>query len=514
MVDLLDQLHRDVVRDLEARDGVEPRLSLGLLRWFSPYVEEYVARVSAWQHFLALNWAPNEALLPFSLLRQIHASRAGRTCELLGDNPYSIRACHQCAMLHWKYSYDAPCDYSGMKGRLKRSGQAGHFVHNGLLPDYLKWVMGEAPCWASISAFPGSGTTADRRDLADRWSFIDRPRSVPPIVYRSSYADVIERPATPVKYGVCRAASVAKNRKSRRYVASEPNAYMGAQLGLMEVMDERLRKFGRHVSLRDAGVHRSLMRRPGMATIDLSDASDMISRRLCRRVLSREWFDMLSACRSTFVRFPDNDLIPLRTFAPMGNGFCFRILTLIVASCVAVSVDHPTWSVYGDDVIVDRRDFDHVCVSLRELGLVVNTTKSCCGRYTESCGLELLDGVEITPWRPKSVVTRGNRLWDPTAALHAGELGLDNVAHALMSSVERRLVVNRPMQRWEVKVLLQSSTQTDPADVDDLAGLYRWFMERSNEHFTRTVYNDNYKSFRTRKVPSYEELLWQRLVDL
>lgn len=482
MNDSIDSLHSALVNDLADRGSLPTRVIAGAMSYYSPYKVEYVARVSAWQKLLCLGYSEDIANLPVGLICPAIIKMVHSVAFLIGD-AIDVSIIHQIALLHWKYEVTMPPDYDGMKRRLSRSGSPCSPELIGMMRLFLT-RMGAAPTINELHGMTGSGTTADKVLPSLRWNFSSAPRNLDPSLYEIN-ARLPNATVTGIyRYGVCRAASVAKNRKSARYVASEPSAYMFAQLGIMRALDHVLQSlFGCRTPLWTPDLHREFLRGHNMATIDLSDASDMVSRRLCYAVLPKDWSELLFAARSSFISFPDGSLYPLRTFAPMGNGFCFRILTLIVATICSVSCDHK-WSVYGDDIICHRRDFDHLRHQLTSAGLIVNTMKSCSSQYIESCGLELYRGVDITPWHPHTLMTHGNGVIDLAAANMAGVRGLRHVADSIMSNIaalgiRQRYNVDYQCREFRLPIRVVRKSQRD---IDDVPGLLRWFCASCEEH--------------------------------
>jgi len=88
----------------------------------------------------------------------------------------------------------------------------------------------------------------------------------------------------------------------------------------------------------------------------------------------------------------------------MGNAFTFPLQTLIFANVAKVSLKSlglplwqadglPSYSVFGDDIIVDGRAFRRVCQLLERCGFIVNQTKSFNeGPFRESCGGDYFKG--------------------------------------------------------------------------------------------------------------------------
>lgn len=152
------------------------------------------------------------------------------------------------------------------------------------------------------------------------------------------------------------------------------------------------------------------------ATIDLKDASDLVSIELVKCLVPPEIWRVLDACRSTHARLPSGRKIKLEKFAPMGSALCFPIESLVFYSiCVAALVLNRvplqmalrSVYVYGDDIIVPTEHVQVVIDSLTLVGLAVNLDKSCYRSYfRESCGCDAWLGHDVTPQRIKKVPAR------------------------------------------------------------------------------------------------------------
>jgi len=145
----------------------------------------------------------------------------------------------------------------------------------------------------------------------------------------------------------------------------------------------------------------------GLATIDLSDASDSVSWSLIRELtkglpIARYLFGTRST--STVL---DGRVVRMSKFAPMGSALCFPIECFVFASIVELahrihygraSRGHLSGcSVYGDDIICPSEIYHLVVDILTSLGFVVNESKSfSSGSYRESCGVEYSHGALIT----------------------------------------------------------------------------------------------------------------------
>jgi hypothetical protein len=140
----------------------------------------------------------------------------------------------------------------------------------------------------------------------------------------------------------------------------------------------------------------------GLATLDLSAASDTISALLVQQVLSPEWFELLDIARSPFVTMPDGTVHELEKFSSMGNGYTFELESLLFL-CIARSITprslHSYISVYGDDIIIPQEYSEAMIERLNTLGFSVNSDKSFWhGPFRESCGSFTYNGTEVAPF--------------------------------------------------------------------------------------------------------------------
>ena len=200
---------------------------------------------------------------------------------------------------------------------------------------------------------------------------------------------------------------VPKNAKTHRPIAAEPTLNSYIQQGIGRYMRQRLRRFG--VDLNDQTINQGLAQRAqvdGFSTIDLSSASDTLCINLVQLLLPRKWFEMLDSVRCGFTEYKGRSFC-LSKFSSMGNAFTFELESLIFyALCSAVS-QHDV-SVYGDDLIVDNRDYQSVFRILNWAGFTVNDDKSFTAgsHFYESCGKHYFDSEEVTPCYQKDVCTR------------------------------------------------------------------------------------------------------------
>lgn len=187
-----------------------------------------------------------------------------------------------------------------------------------------------------------------------------------------------------------RFSTVPKNNKVRRPINVEAfgnlivQRHIGAQI--REVIKSNFYDLDRL-----AEVHANRISNPNLATIDFSNASDSISLALVKFLVPKRFFKLISQARSSFILGPDDQYYPLNKVSSMGNGFTFELMSLILVA-IARQFD-PTASVFGDDVIIEKKyaeDFISVCTAV---GFNVNLDKSFVdGPFRESCGANYHDG--------------------------------------------------------------------------------------------------------------------------
>lgn len=146
----------------------------------------------------------------------------------------------------------------------------------------------------------------------------------------------------------------------------------------------------------------------GLATIDLSSASDSITTQLVVELLPPGWFMLLNDLRvkSTDI---DGTVHPLEMFSSMGNGFTFELESLIFwalsrAVCY-LSGTKGKLSVYGDDIIISSLVAPRLARVFSWFGFKVNPKKSnWSGPLRESCGKHYHNSWDITPFYLKRPV--------------------------------------------------------------------------------------------------------------
>jgi hypothetical protein len=272
----------------------------------------------------------------------------------------------------------------------------------------MRWLLGDyVEAEAATSVRHGPGATIDGLLSYDKW-LLQLPSHLP----ITDHIDPLGRfPRSLGLQRYSRFAEVPKTAWTTRGICIEECGAQLLQQGIGQLMRRRFRRVGIDLS-NQWKTNVRLTSVPGFHTVDLSAASDSISVELVRSVFTgpelERWYEAMASCRSVFTEVKEargeSSLVLLRSFASMGNGFCFTLLTAFcAAACYAAArrVDnmipltrgafirtlHEHFAVYGDDIVCRDQFRDSLYVVLAQLGFVINTSKSSGdGPLRESCG--------------------------------------------------------------------------------------------------------------------------------
>jgi len=202
-----------------------------------------------------------------------------------------------------------------------------------------------------------------------------------------------------------------------RSIAVEPAINVFFQLGLGTSIRQRLRNNTGWDLDRAQDIHRLIAKESSstreFATLDLSNASDTVSKELVRLLLPAKWFEELNALRSP-ATLVDGHWHVLEKFSSMGNGYTFELETLIFSALTSVLLEksghqgllgHDLF-VFGDDIIIPTDTFSDVCAMLKYCGFLLNQEKSFNGpvMFRESCGGDYFDGHDVRPYSIKELI--------------------------------------------------------------------------------------------------------------
>lgn len=285
---------------------------------------------------------------------------------------------------------------------------------------WISRVLGRLP--ASLIGRHGPGATYDNRISTGGTSIPDKMQSRPSITssarcllphwgelawFRALASDRPDR-SDPLTVRGNRFTSVPKDATKDRGICIEPSINVFYQLGVGREMRQRLRTIG--IDLEEGqSRHRQTACEASSSgkyvTIDLSSASDTVSRKLVEKLLPPDWYAVLSTLRSPLTRMGER-WVYLEKFSSMGNGFTFELETLIflaLAVQTATSLGVPfvigrDILVYGDDIIVPTEVAEPLLAVLRWCGFTPNKSKTfITGPFRESCGGDFFDGVAVRP---------------------------------------------------------------------------------------------------------------------
>lgn len=167
------------------------------------------------------------------------------------------------------------------------------------------------------------------------------------------------------------------------------------------------------------------------ATIDLSNASNCVTRGLVELVFPEDWFLLVDSLRAPSMRI-DGQILRLEMFSSMGNGYTFELETLLFwtlarALCSMTDLEElrSVISCVGDDIICPVELAEDLIAALRYFGFEPNARKTyVTGPFRESCGGDFFRGqpvrgvfVEEEPTEPQHWISLANQLW------RLGELG-------------------------------------------------------------------------------------------
>lgn len=209
--------------------------------------------------------------------------------------------------------------------------------------------------------------------------------------------------------------TVPKTALVDRCIAAEPSINVFYQLALGQVLRRRLQQ-ATMVDLnhaqdkhRDSALSGSVSN--SLSTIDLSNASDTVSRVLVKLLIPDRWYQALDSLRSPCTVL-DGRTILLEKFSSMGNGYTFELETILflAIACSVVERHGPAVAgrdvlVFGDDIIVPSEAYPDLVSVLSFFGFKTNPEKSFSDNsyFRESCGGDYFRGHDVRPFFNKRI---------------------------------------------------------------------------------------------------------------
>ena len=312
-----------------------------------------------------------------------------------------------------------------------------------ILGDFSAEELASMPDWG-----PGATTLMKRRDASPAKKFrletgITRdlyslfPWEALEICYPLWAAQLVEAGFPRFQVGN-KVITVPKDASTNRVIAIEPGLNLWFQKAVGDMIGKRLLRCG--VDLRYQSRNQQLARlgsiTQGLATVDLSSASDSIACSVVEALLPPRWYHLMDACRSHYGT-QTGSVRKWEKFSSMGNGFTFQLESLIfyaVAYCCAeyLHVSSTNVSAYGDDVILPTACFELFSEMLSFYGFRLNRKKSHYDSlFRESCGAHFFSGIDVKPIYLKGKVSSVPAVYRLANAIrrlahrHASRLGCD-----------------------------------------------------------------------------------------
>lgn len=346
--------------------------------------------------------------------------------------------------------------------------------------------------WRDVKPKHGPGAVATGEKGDQKWKFSRLYNSIHQVYPYYDYFMVSGRRQledtkddyfrmTRLETGTAKVVLVPKDSRGPRLISCEPLEFQWIQQGiarkLMSLFESHRLTKG-HVNFTYQTINQQLALKASaggeFATLDLKDASDMVSLELVRRIMPERAHRYLEGTRSTATILPDGRCIALRKFAPMGSALCFPVESFVFwCLSVASIVVRQGWTlnaacaavyVYGDDIIVYTPCAYSVMSGLEDAGLIVNRAKSfVSGPFRESCGMDAFKGADVTiarvkcPWSSTSWSGEMIASWVALANL-LYEKGYTNAAFRCCSAIRERIPIPRtPMGSEGVGFAFDSS---------------------------------------------------------
>lgn len=282
----------------------------------------------------------------------------------------------------------------------------------GLPPKSLEFRLGKG----STLSDPGTGCTVPHKFCSEP-TITRSAFHVLPLWARTAWARNLSRDSEIRVVDYDRWISVDKDALKDRGISIQPAVNVAAQLSVGRFLRRRLKSQGLDLGTEQGfdnkldlctlqKTHRVLAQLGSafgnFATVDLSNASDTVARRVVQTLFSQEWFALLDSLRvpKTLVNTKaDSRTLYLEKFSGMGNGYTFELETIIfLAICRAVCGRKSEVSVYGDDIIVPTNMVGSVLIALKFFGFIPNSEKTfVTGPFRESCGGDFFQGHAVRP---------------------------------------------------------------------------------------------------------------------
>lgn len=262
--------------------------------------------------------------------------------------------------------------------------------------------------------------------------------------------------------------TVPKSTVIDRCACKEPDYNMYVQKAVGDEIRRRLKRVG--IDLNDQTLNQRLAlegsREGNLATVDLSSASDSVTKQLVLRLLPDEWFYLMDDIRSPETEI-DGEWHLNEMFSSMGNAFTFELESLLFWAITRSVAYHSgikgRISVYGDDIICPVGIYDRLRDTLSFFGFTVNEKKSfSAGSFRESCGKHYDASQDVTPFYVRKVpadqsdwihLLNSFRRWTNTGSLNMCDPRYYAIWDRFASVVDRPLHGGDDLDRRDILVV-------------------------------------------------------------
>jgi hypothetical protein len=253
----------------------------------------------------------------------------------------------------------------------------------------VKAWLGPAPSLLDLRPQHGPGAVAEGYKQWEKAHFKYTFRQLRPYGAELLYLNgrhLAEEPRNlqELRHPITRVICVPKDFSKPRIISAEPCVMQFLQQGVARYMMSVLEQRCPYLNFRDQSVNAILSKKwDAVATLDMSDASDTVSRRIVRQLFPADWADLVFSLRSHFAELPDGTRVPLRAFAPMGSALCFPVESVIfplspVRRCYAWMEENGS-----------QRRGGNTSVSMGTILLSQETRQSMFWRYSGKPGSDL-----------------------------------------------------------------------------------------------------------------------------
>jgi len=348
----------------------------------------------------------------------------------------------------------------------------------------LAGIVADSCDFRNIRPSHGPGAVSDAKRGYNKWIKLDSATTrlcdkyYPVSDWFVPTPDSFEHEKARYTNSVCKLAIVPKDKRGPRIICTQPVGLMWIQQGQLRSLNKAIESSAilrvnrlingepaTAIKFDDQEQNGSLAlessRTREFATIDLKDASDLVSWGLVRYLFNKSVVGFLAASRAMYVRLPSKEIDRLYMYAPMGSAMCFPIESLVFW-CVAAAATYVQRGVtykylqgghatkflrsnpsevfvFGDDVLVRRESCKFVCECFEFLGFKPNYNKTFAeGFYRESCGVDAYLGerLDVARLQCPTLTSMSEAYANIDLANRARRLGLTSLADYLEANIE------------------------------------------------------------------------------